>query len=200
MAEWQIKREIKYEEELDHDFFKEIGTAAWGEKLLACIQCGNCSGTCPLSIYMEHTPRQIIAMTRAGFKKEVLSSNTIWLCASCYACTVDCPKEIKITDVMYALKQRAIKEGVYPKGFPVPVLAREFYDMVKKHGRQSEGPLVMRVYMKTNPFRALGMAAMGLKLFFQKRIGLGQDSIPMGTGKKGDLKKILDACESLMQR
>lgn len=196
MAEWTMKRTIKYEEELDHDFSKEIASMAWGEKLLACIQCGNCSGTCPLSLYMDHTPRQIIAMTRAGFKDEVLKSNTIWLCASCYSCTVECPKEIKITDVMYALKQRAIQEGVYPKKWAVPVLAREFYDMVKRHGRQSEGPLIMRLYLKTNPFAALKQMTMGLKLFSQGRIGLKTESIPVGTGKKGDLKKILDACEA----
>ena len=195
MAEWKMRRTIKYEDELDRDFSKEVASMAWGEKLLACIQCGNCSGTCPLSLYMDNTPRQIIAMTRAGFKDDVLKSNTIWLCASCYACAVECPKEIKITDVMYALKQKAIKEGVYPKKFPVPVLAREFYDMVKKYGRQSEGPLIMRLYLKTNPFAALGQAMMGMRLFMQGRIGLKTESIPVGTGKKGDLKKILDACE-----
>ena len=195
MAEWKMTRTIKYEDELDRDFSREIASMAWGEKLLACIQCGNCSGTCPLSLYMDHTPRQIIAMTRAGFKDEVLKSNTIWLCASCYACAVECPKEIKITDVMYALKQKAIKEGVYPKKFPMPVLAREFFKMVRRHGRLSEGPLIMRLYMNTNPFKALGQAFMGLHLFQQGRIGLKTESIPVGTGQKGDLKKILDACE-----
>lgn len=195
MTEQEFKRTIKFEEELDHSFPVEIASMAWGEKLLACIQCGNCSGTCPLSLYMDHTPRQIIAMTRAGFKDDVLKSNTIWLCASCYACTVECPKEIKITDVMYALKQKAIEKGVYPKRFPMPVLAREFYSMVKQHGRQSEGPLIMRLYLKTNPFAALGQAAMGIRLFLQGRIGLKTESIPIGTGKKGDLQKILDACE-----
>jgi len=197
MSEWKMTRTIKYEDELDRDFSREIASMAWGEKLLACIQCGNCSGTCPLSLYMDHTPRQIIAMTRAGFKDEVLKSNTIWLCASCYSCAVECPKEIKITDVMYALKQKAIKERVYPKRFPMPVLAREFFDMVRRNGRQSEGPLIMRLYLKTNPFAAIGQALMGLHLFMQGRIGLKTESIPVGTGKKGDLAKILDACDTI---
>lgn len=197
MTEWEIKREIKYEEELDHDFYKQIGQEAWGEKLLSCIQCGNCSGTCPTSLYMDHTPRQIIAMTRAGFKEDVLKSNTIWLCASCYSCTTECPKEIKITDVMYALKQRAIKERVYPKNFPVPVLAEEFYSMVKKYGRQSEGPLIFMLYWRIGLFKALSMAIMGLKLFIQGRIGPQIEKIPIGTGKKGDLKKVLDACDKI---
>jgi heterodisulfide reductase subunit C len=197
MAGWQLQRRIKYEEELDHNFYHEIGDIAWGEKLLSCIQCGNCSGTCPLSLYMDYTPRKIIAMTRAGFKDEVLGSNTIWLCASCYACTVECPKEIQITDVMYALKQRALRDRVYPKGFLVPAMAREFFELVRRNGRNSEGPLMMNLYLKTNPFAALGMAVMGIKLFLQGRLGLVTERIPMATGKKGDLHKILQACENL---
>ena len=35
-------------------------------------------------------------------------SRTIWLCASCYACTTRCPAGIKITDIIYALKRLAM--------------------------------------------------------------------------------------------
>jgi hypothetical protein len=38
---------------------------------------------------------------------------------------------------------------------------------------------------------------MGLRLFMQGRIGLKTESIPVGTGKKGDLAKILDACDTI---
>ena len=51
-------------------------------------------------------PRQIIAMIRAGLRAEVLSSYTTWLCASCYACTVARPRQIRITDIMYAALAR----------------------------------------------------------------------------------------------
>ena len=106
-----VHRLIKYESELDQGFGAEIAHLAHGEKFYTCIQCGTCSATCPVSHFMDFTPRRIIAMVRAGFKEEVLRSFTIWLCSSCYSCTADCPREIKITDVMYALKQLAIKEG-----------------------------------------------------------------------------------------
>jgi quinone-modifying oxidoreductase subunit QmoC len=118
----------KHQEDLDLEFGRQIDSQLGGEDLYRCIQCGTCSGICPLSVFMDHTPRQIMAMTRAGFRDDVLSSNTPWLCASCYACTVECPKEIKITDVMYAIKREAIRRKVYPKRFPVPVLAKEFYN------------------------------------------------------------------------
>ena len=71
-----------------------------------------------MSAYMDYTPRRLIAMTRAGMKDEVLGSFSIWVCASCYACTAACPKQIPITDIMYALKRTAIREGVHPTPLP----------------------------------------------------------------------------------
>ena len=91
-----------------------------------------------------------MALVRADFKNEVLRSHTVWLCASCYACTVECPRQIRITDIMYALKQRAIRDGIYPKRFPIPVLAKEFYEMVRTKGRITETQLVMRLFLKTD--------------------------------------------------
>jgi heterodisulfide reductase subunit C len=189
MINWRVRRRVKYEAELDPSFPREICSIPNGENLLTCIQCGTCSSTCPLSIYMDYTPRRIIAMTRAGFKSEVLRTFTIWLCSSCYACTVECPRQIKITDLMYALKQRAIKEGVYPRRFGIPVLAREFYKVVQKHGRNNEGQVILNLVFKTNPFQHLKKAVMGIKLWFLGRISLKRDRIK----NREELQKILEA-------
>jgi quinone-modifying oxidoreductase, subunit QmoC len=164
--------EIKLEENLDKDFGKKIAGMAHGEKLFGCIQCGNCSAACPMSIYMDFTPRKIIAMVRAGFRDEVLSNRTVWLCASCYQCTVECPKGIKITDVMYALKREAIENKIYPKNFPVPILAKAFFDEVKRRGRISEAYLLIRYYFNYNLFKMLGYSSLGLKLFLKGRLSL----------------------------
>jgi quinone-modifying oxidoreductase, subunit QmoC len=164
--------EIKLEENLDKDFGKKIAGMAHGEKLFGCIQCGNCSAACPMSIYMDYTPRKIIAMVRAGFKQEVLSNRTVWLCASCYQCTVECPKGIKITDVMYALKREAIENKIHLKNFPVPILAKAFFGEVKRRGRISEAYLLIRYYFHYNIFKMLGYSSLGLKLFLKGRISL----------------------------
>jgi heterodisulfide reductase subunit C len=126
---------------------------------------------------MDYSPRKIIAMTRAGFKDEVLHSFTIWLCASCYACAVECPRKIKITDFMAELKQRAIGEGVAPKRFPAAVLAREFFEAVRKRGRNTESRLVLRLYAKTNPVKILGQALLGLRLLRTGRFSLRAESV-----------------------
>jgi heterodisulfide reductase subunit C len=172
MAATVVRRRIKHQEELDPQFCDTITSMPGGEDLSRCIQCGTCSSTCPLSVYMDYTPRRVIAMTRAGFKDEVLRCNTIWLCASCYACTVDCPRQIKITDVMYALKRRAIEEKTYPRRFPIPVLAREFFKSVLKTGRSNEGRTVTWMFLKTAPWKLFRQAALGLRLLWHGRLSV----------------------------
>lgn len=191
MMEKLGQRKIKYQAELDPDFGKEISERYGGENLRSCIQCGTCSATCPMSVYMDYTPRRLVAMTRAGFKDEVLRSFTIWLCASCYSCTVECPKEIKITELMYAFKQDAIDEGIYPKRLATPVLAHEFFKIVRRWGRSNEGVLLTLMFLKTNPFKLIKQSVLGLKLLLKGRMGLKIEKIK----RMDQLRPILDAVE-----
>jgi heterodisulfide reductase subunit C len=184
----KLERTIRYQADSDPEFGRQLMQVPGCERLKDCIQCGTCSGVCPLSIYMDYTPRQLMALTREGFKKEVLGSQTIWLCASCYACTVECPRQIRITDIMYELKQRALRDRVYPRRLPTPVLAREFADMVRHNGRITESFLVMRLYLKTNWIEAMGNWRLGLGLLRKGRFPLK----PEGIGQKAELQRMLD--------
>jgi quinone-modifying oxidoreductase subunit QmoC len=187
-----IKQTIKYEAERDANFSREIEAIPGCENLTSCIQCGTCSAACLLSTFMDYSPRRVIALTRTGFKDDALRCMTIWLCTSCYACTVECPKEIQITNIMYALKQRAIKEEVFPKHLPIPVLAQEFYNLVRKRGRSTESWLVVRLFWKTNIFKIFGMTRLGLNLLRGGRMSLKADSIR----HRKELQRLLDAAEA----
>ena len=188
----KISRRIKFESELDLSFGERVAERAYGENLLSCIQCGTCSATCPLSHYMDYTPRRIIAMVREGFKEEVLNSLTIWLCASCYSCYVQCPRQIHITDIMYALKREAISRGGYPPRHPIPVLAREFFKRVKRQGRNTESLLLVSLYLRTNPFAMLKETILGARLWLSGRLSLKTESIK----RKKELQTILNAVET----
>jgi heterodisulfide reductase subunit C len=89
----------------EENFINEIISTPEGQRVLSCIQCGTCTATCPVNKIFEHSPRQIFLMLRNGMKKEVLNDLTPWVCASCYKCTVNCPAQIKITEVMYKPKK-----------------------------------------------------------------------------------------------
>lgn len=117
------------------------------------VQCGTCGGSCPSGPDMEHTPRQLFAMIEAGMKDEVLRSNAPWYCVSCYYCMVRCPQEIHITDIMYALKRMAIKEGLYHESSAVdaPDFSETFIDFVENYGRSFELGLATRYHLKHHP-------------------------------------------------
>ena len=187
----KIHRTIKYESDRVRGFGRELMSVPGCEQLERCIQCGTCSGVCPMSIYMDYTPRQVMALTRADFKREVLHSHTIWLCASCYACTVECPQGIRITDIMYELKQRAIVERVYPRRFPIPVLAHEFTTMVRKNGRISEMVLVIRLFLKTSWIAALSNWRLGLDLMRTGRFSLATERIK----RRHEIARMFDAID-----
>ena len=86
-------RDIVLESGTRHDFIDELLTVPGGERLKDCIQCGTCSGSCPVSYYMDNPPRKLFAMIRAGMRDQVLGSDSLWLCTSCYTCTLRCPRE-----------------------------------------------------------------------------------------------------------
>ncbi len=173
----EIKRKLKHQHEARPEWPHQVACLPGCEKLLSCIQCGTCSGTCPLSIYMDFTPRRIMNLVREGFREDVLASQTIWLCASCYSCTVRCPQKIQITDVMYSLKREAIRSRLFPKRFPIPALAQEFHNMVSRKGRSSEMWLVMRMALKSNPFILFTMMGTGWNLFRTGRMTLRSEKI-----------------------
>jgi len=187
----QLKRVVKFEAERDPAFAHWISHTVGGERIRHCLQCGLCSGSCPLSLYMDYTPRRLMHLSREGFKEEVLGSYTIWLCTCCYACMVECPKKINITHLMYALKTRAMQEHFYPKRFAIPVLAREFSRMIRGSGRITESRLVVRVFLKTAIWRLLGFSHLGLKLFRTGRMRLAREKIH----RQGEIGVLLDAVE-----
>jgi heterodisulfide reductase subunit C len=189
----QFGRTMKYQREADPQWSERVRKLPGCERVSSCIQCGACSGACPLSIYMDYTPRKIIALIREGFRADALKCQTIWLCASCYSCAVHCPQQIHITDVMYSLKREAIRERMYPRRFPIAVLAREFYEVVRTRGRNSETWLVLRMALKSNPFILLGMMRTGWQLVRTGRLSLKHERI----GRIKELQRELDAAREV---
>lgn len=174
----EIPKHVKYEEDLDPGFLAEIKRTSGCGEIDGCIQCGTCSSSCPMAVYMDVPPRKIIAMIKNGFRDEALRSFTIWLCPSCYTCQVRCPAKIKITDVMYALKRKAIEEKVYPQRFAIPVLDREMSRLIAKYGRSSDLWLLLGLYLKTRrPLTMMKMSPLGLRLMKTGRMPLRHEKI-----------------------
>lgn len=162
----------KAEAELRAAFWDQVASFPDGEKIKNCIQCGTCTGTCPVSYAMDITPRQTIALFRAGHIEDILHSRTVWICASCYSCTVRCPQGIKVTDTMYALKRLAMSRKIYPPKFPVHTLSKAFMQNVYKYGRNFELGLGIRYLMKSNFWKLFGTAGFGLSMMRRGRLAM----------------------------
>jgi heterodisulfide reductase subunit C len=158
-------------------FLREVAAIPGGEGVLQCIQCGTCVASCPNSYEMQHPPRRIIAMMRAGMWKEVVASNAMWYCASCYLCTARCPRGVKVTDLMYALKQVAYRHGFRYGPTGEPVMYRNFVELVNRNGRVHEMELMTGYYLGSQPLAMLRMGLIGLKMFARGRSPLKAHTI-----------------------
>lgn len=142
-----------------------------GEKIRRCYQCGKCSAGCPISYQMDYLPNQIIRMVQLGMEDEVLSSKTIWLCASCLTCTTRCPREIDIAEIMDYLKRRAYKKRVIPKEeTEIPLFNKIFLRNIELFGRLYEMGLIgMFNLLSGEFFKDFSLAP---KMFLKRKIGV----------------------------
>ena len=176
-------------------FLEDICAIPGGEGIRLCIQCGTCTASCPHADRMQHTPSQLIAMARAGMREEVLSSNAMWYCLSCYLCTVRCPRGIKQTGLMHALECLSVRAGLSHGRTLTPAMYRSFNDFVYSLGSLPEFGFMTWFHMLTNPLRAFRMLPIALSLLKRGRLSIRARRLtPEGTKQ---LRAILDKAESI---
>ncbi|MBP7736709.1 MAG: 4Fe-4S dicluster domain-containing protein [Spirochaetes bacterium] len=79
-----------------------------------CIQCQTCTNVCPVVAArtdredaVDITPQKIMNLLRLGLNDLAMGSRMVWDCATCYQCQENCPQGIKVTDIIYELKNKA---------------------------------------------------------------------------------------------
>lgn len=180
---------------MKNGFVNEISAIPGGEGIRLCIQCGTCTASCPHATRMEHTPSELMAMVRAGMRREVLTSNAMWYCLSCYLCTVRCPRGVKITNIMHALECLAVREGLSHGRTLTPAMYRGFNDFVSSLGSLPEFGFMSWYYMLTNPLRAVRMLPVAVGLIRHGRLNIRARRLtPEGTRQ---LRAILEKAQSL---
>ncbi len=150
--------------------FSDLVVKESGENFLACYQCQKCSAGCPVVYAMDILPNQVIRLVQFGRREKVLSSHTIWICASCYTCSVRCPNDIDIAKIMDVLRRIALRSGVKPAERDIPIFHSVFLDSIKSKGRIHELGLIWQYKAKTRDF--MKDAALGWKMFRKGKIKL----------------------------
>ncbi len=82
-----------------------------------CYNCMTCTNVCPVvacydkpSRELGFLPNQIMHALGFGFRDQVLSSRMLWDCVTCYACQEACPQNVRVTDVLYELRNVAYQD------------------------------------------------------------------------------------------
>ena len=136
-------------EKYRNNFLREVeANVEEGEWVKMCMQCGVCAGSCPLGNAWEHPPQEIFMMIRAGKREDVLTSDSMWMCTSCYSCIVRCPRELPITHIMHGLAHYAKRLGIQPKNNPTQWFSEVFWNNMMKKGRVNELKLGLSLYFK----------------------------------------------------
>lgn len=192
-----------------NSFLKEVeANVEEGSWVKMCMQCGVCAGSCPLGDAWDHTPQEIFMMIRAGKREEVLTSDAMWMCTSCYNCIVRCPRELPITHIMHGLANYAHRLGIAPKNQPTRKFAKLFWNNLAKKGRVNELKLGIALYfingLVSGIKTALAAAPLGLNMLKAKRLApleiLGGHGIKDTSGLHAILKKAREIEDAKMQK
>ena len=150
----------------------DLGFARWvyenvdgGDKMALCMQCGMCSGSCPIGTQMDHGPRKLFMMIRAGMKEAVLSANTMFNCTLCYNCVVRCPRGVPVTYILQSLGTHAIRLG-YAKSPDNARFAKSFWWSTSLFGRTDERLVTARYYFSFGLVGGIKKGIENLKIAF----------------------------------
>lgn len=157
-----------------------------------CMQCAKCSAGCPVAFAMNILPHQVVRLCMLGAEDEVLSSRTIWICASCQTCSTRCPASIDIAGLMDALRKLARERGTVAEK-DVETFIRSFLKTVEKRGRVFELELIMRYNIGTG--NLLKDAALGPVLFRKGRVSLK----PHKVEDSGAIKRIFERAKTFVR-
>ena len=106
---------------LNREFKAEAELSPQAKTFAYCYSCENCTTVCPVvenyenpEEYLGLLPHQIMRSLGLGLRDLAIGSNMLWDCVTCYQCQEHCPQDVKVTDVLYELKNLAIKEAFPP--------------------------------------------------------------------------------------
>jgi quinone-modifying oxidoreductase, subunit QmoC len=189
-------------EQYRNNFLREVEkNVEEGEWVKMCMQCGVCSGSCPLGPHWEHPPQEIFMMIRANKREEVLTSSSMWMCTSCYNCIARCPRGLPITHIMHGLAHYAKRIGIASKEQPTAKFAQKFWNNLTSKGRVNELRLGLALYFM-NGFSegvktSLKMTGVGWGMLKTKRMNPLEILGGHGVKDKAGFQKMLQKAAEL---
>ncbi len=89
-----------------------IAKAIKDSRAYLCMECGKCTGTCPVSRYNHgYSPRILVNKAIRSGNLDLLTDKNIWACLTCKLCDERCPAGIEYTDLTLTTRLEAKKIG-----------------------------------------------------------------------------------------
>lgn len=76
-----------------------------------CFQCGTCTGSCASGRFTAFRTRKVVRRAQLGLKDQILDSDDLWMCTTCYTCMERCPRGVEIPDIIFLLRNLAVQAG-----------------------------------------------------------------------------------------
>ncbi len=76
-----------------------------------CFQCAKCTAGCEAHKLLELEPHKIVALLKRGLIDELVNSEIIWTCMTCYKCWERCPQKVAPVQILFCLKNMAVARG-----------------------------------------------------------------------------------------
>jgi len=81
-----------------------------------CFGCQTCTTVCPVVGGFEDPqdtlgllPHQLMCALGLGQSEMAAGARMIWDCVTCYQCQEHCPQKVRVTEILYGLKNAAVK-------------------------------------------------------------------------------------------
>ncbi len=81
-----------------------------GTNPLKCMKCGKCSATCPAFQEMDIKPHQFVSYVINEEIEELVQSESLWKCLSCFACVERCPRDVQPGRIIDAVRQLVVRK------------------------------------------------------------------------------------------
>lgn len=75
-----------------------------------CMKCGKCTASCPAYGEMEYHPHQFVDMVENGRIEELMNSQGIYTCLSCFACVERCPRSVEPAKIIEAVRLMVVRQ------------------------------------------------------------------------------------------
>jgi heterodisulfide reductase subunit C len=184
-------RTLSIQQTRDTHFIEQVEEAS-GQRIGKCYQCGNCSASCAYTSVYDYPVSQIMRLIQLGQKELVLQSRSIWLCASCQACTTRCPNNLDAARIMETLRIMSRREGKASER-DIRLFHDEFLRSVKTFGRVFETGLLPAYSLRAGkPFTDLDLAP---RVLMKGKLAL----LPPGMKGRKDVASIFKRYEARIE-